>query len=862
MNLNDKYNHIPQDMKKLAQWVGFMRTPILKGGKPDKNADGTPRMSKIPIDVHILTGASTTTVHQWDKFDEAVKIIGKTADVRGIKGTVEGVGFVFRPDKNTGIGICGIDLDHIIDPNTKQLNAAAKEIIDTMDTYTEYSPSGTGVHMYYYGTCHSEWEKKFNGCLGGAASMEMYQEKRYFTVTGNVFGEPKPIAEREQQAAEIYKKYAPSEQTPTGENAIIHENESTVLSAEKINESQTAVLSDVEVLEKASESKQGSRLAALLNGDTSAYGNDQSRADQALCNMLAFWCGGDTKQIDRIFRNSGLMREKWDEKRGNNTYGEITINEAVSKCKEYYNPNWGREKAIEDFKELLQPENTTIRAIPDTEPLHETKRELPELTYDMVKKYKADDIGTAKFFSDMVKGFVCYVPELKLFRIFDGIKWKDDTREALEVGLKLVKFVVAIQALIPPKPPGKPKDWTPEQEEEENINGAYRCEYKGLGNANGRERLLKDIKKFLCKSVYMFDRQPYLFNVGNGTINLLTGKLEPHNPADYISKSANVTYNPQAEFERFNQFIKEITEGSSELAGALQRALGYSMQGKANEECFFVALGETTRNGKGTLFGAVENILGDYGTNISFDTIARTGSKDGSRATPDVARLQAVRFVSCNEPDKGSCFNEALLKQLTGSDVITARPLYGEPITFLPVFKLFVTTNSMPTVADNSVFESNRLKIIPFKHHFSEEEQDKHLKDKLQEENAKSAVLNWLLDGYKAYQTIGLGITEEMKVLTNKYQYENDYIQQYIDDRLILEPNGNCHTQKTTLKAIRSDYERWCSVVGAKALGLKLFKEEMQKHGVEIITYNKQAAVKGSIRVGYDYTGEKNIIPN
>ena len=119
--------------------------------------------------------------------------------------------------------VANCDLDHIIDPNTKQINAAAKEIIDTMDTYTEYSPSGTGVHMYYYGACHSEWEKKFNGCLGGAASMEMYQEKRYFTVTGNVFGELKPIRDREQQAAEIYKKYAPKPQEKTVTNKPVED---------------------------------------------------------------------------------------------------------------------------------------------------------------------------------------------------------------------------------------------------------------------------------------------------------------------------------------------------------------------------------------------------------------------------------------------------------------------------------------------------------------------------------------------------------------------------------------------------------------------------------------------------------------
>lgn len=853
----EKYKNIPVEMKRLPQWVGFIREQRTKDGKAEFNEDGTPRMSKMPVDVHTFSGASSTKASQWARFNEAVNAIGHNASVRGKSGKIEGIGFVFSPQRDTDTGICGIDLDHIIDPNTGEVNAAALEIIQAMDSYTEYSPSGTGVHIYYKGANHPEWKRKIEGALGIGTCLEMYQTARYFTVTGRVFGEPKPIAEREQQATEMQRRYAPKPTSPPLRKNVV---------APKLETFSNNLLSDSEVIDKASKSKSGTKFTALLSGDLSGYNNDQSRADQALCNILAFWCSGDTRQMDRIFRNSGLMRDKWDEKRGANTYGEITLNKAVAKCKEFYDPNYRRTKAVEAFKQMLPPTvSTTIRGIPDTaaQPLpEEMKLELPEFTYETVKRYKADDIGASEFFSDMVKSFACYVPELKLFRIYDGVKWKDDTREALAIGKILIKFVVAVQALIPPKPPGKPRDWTPEQEEEENINGSFRGEYKGFGNANGRERLLKDIKKHLCKSIHYFDKQPYLFNVKNGTLNLLTGQLQPHSPKDYISKSANVKYNPQGKYERFYQFISEVTEGSTELAGALQRALGYSMQGTANEECFFVALGETTRNGKGTLFGAVESLFGDYGTNISFDTIARSGSKDGSRATPDVARLQGVRFVSCNEPDKGSCFNEALVKQLTGGDVVTARPLYGEPITFTPVFKLFITANSMPTVADRSIFESNRLKILPFKHHFSEEEQDKHLKDKLQSEAAKSAILNWLLDGYKAYRLIGLGVTSEMKELTAKYQYDNDYIQQYIDDRLILQPDGDCHTEKTTVKAIRADYEGWCSVVGAKALGLKLFKEEMQKHGVKIITYNKQAAVKGMIKEGYDYTGEKNTIPN
>lgn len=274
--------------------------------------------------------------------------------------------------------------------------------------------------------------------------------------------------------------------------------------------------------------------------------------------------------------------------------------------------------------------------------------------------------------------------------------------------------------------------------------------------------------------------------------------------------------------------------------------LCYARQGKVNEECFFVALGTTTRNGKGTLFDTVKGIFGDYSMQIDFNTIARTGSKDGSRATPDVARLQGVRFVLCNEPDKGSCFNEALIKQLTGNDDITARPLYGETVEFKPVFKIFITANSMPTIADDSIFESNRLKIILFNRHFTEEEQDKTLKDKLRTENAKSAILNWLLAGYSKYRLFGgLGTTDEMKQLVNKYKQENDYIQMYIDERLILYPQGE-RSERTTLKVITEDYKVWCSQMNIqKPLAYRAFKTELERHNVPLVYAYKQWHING-----------------
>ena len=859
------YDNIPAEMKALPQWVCYFRTPKLKkDGSPDYNADGTPRMNKLPVNPRTLKGAKSTEPKHWTNFNTALSAVGKRATVGGQTGTIEGVGFVFAAG-DTEESVCGVDLDHVINTETGELHPAAAELVADFDSYTELSPSGSGLHIYYKGRCHPDWGRKIKDAFGSGTEFEMYQTERFFTVTGNVCGESRKLKSADDTAERYYRRFSGGRCPQTIRTQTILD-ETTLTPASNItldagsNQCTRQIgsaympagarLPDDMVIEKASRSRKGTSFSALMSGDTSAYGGDQSRADQALCNILAFWCGGNPEQIDRIFRQSGLMRDKWDEKRGATTYGERTITEAVNGCGSFYDPQYRQRQAIKEFTDIVPQESTAIKGITaaSTEPLPGKKNKLTNLTYDTVKKHEPDDIGAAELFADMVKDFVCYVAEPKLFRIYDGQRWKDDTPEDLEVGQVLIRFVRAVQALIPSRPEGVPDDWTEKQIAEERINKWYRDMYGSLSHVGKRNHLLSDVKKYLRRSVNDFDKDPYLFNLQNGTFDLVTCSLREHRASDFISKAANATYDPQAKSERFERFVMEITEGSGELAAAMQRALGYSMQGSANEECFFVALGETTRNGKGTLFGAVEDIFGDYGMNISFDTIARSGSKDGSRATPDVARLQGVRFVSCNEPDKGSCFNEALIKQLTGNDPITARPLYGSPVTFKPVFKLFITANSMPAVADSSIFESERLKVIPFKHHFAENEQDKHLKEKFASEAVRSAILNWLIAGYEEYKALGLGITEEMRSITKRFKYDNDYIQQYIDDRLVLLDPTDRRAPFETLKKIRADYNYWCMAIGVKSLGLRLFKEELLKHDVSIIQNHNQAAVRCKIK--------------
>lgn len=483
------------------------------------------------------------------------------------------------------------------------------------------------------------------------------------------------------------------------------------------------------------------------------------------------------------------------------------------------------------------------------------KSRLPDFDYETVKHYKADDIGTAEFFSTLVKDFMCYVPEEKAFYIYNGVIWeKDVVKENLVAGKMLMEFVATVQKLIPPKPVGKPNEWTDEETEQENINGAFRSQYKSLGNANGRERVMKDIKKLLHKPRTAFDRQPKLLNCKNCTYNLITGKKQPHNAADLLTKCVNADYDENAHNERFERFIDEICEGDEERKTALQTALGYSLIGATPEECFFIAYGKSTRNGKGTLFDLVLDTVGDYGLQMDFETIARTGTKDGSRATPDLARLIGVRYVLVNEPQKGTCFNEALVKQLTGSDDINARPLFGAIIQFKPLFTIFITTNNLPAIADDTLFSSDRIRILPFEKHFDKSERNTNLKSELREDNGREAVLKWLIDGYRLYRTNGLTDTKKGNEILRQYRKDNDYVQQFIDECLEILDQSDKHAKTTKFTVIQGIYNDWCKNANIKPLGQKSLREEFEKHNINVDKHNNQFAAK--VKIKYDYAIE------
>lgn len=690
----------------------------------------------------------------WSDFETAVRQSGKYS----------GIGFMFSNSP-----FFGVDLDDMPNDIQDYQNGGAdniiSEFVNTLQSYTEFSQSKTGVHIICKGTL-PEGRRKAKNDSGG---FEMYENGRFFVVTGNYCSEYGYINDCTESVKPLHSKYLGKTAEP------------------KPNKNITVNLNSVDdIVRAACSAKNGSLFKALYSGDFSAY-SSQSEADMAFCNMLAFWCGCDAEKMDAIFRQSGLMRDKWDRKQSGTTYGVITLQKAISGCSQTYNP-----KKQNDYS-ISIGNGKVIQTVDE----------------EKMRAYTFDDMGNAERFVDLFGENVRYCYTEKKWYFYNSMRWSVDN---LGVILRMAdKCVEAMKA--------EAKLYLQADEESGgDMAKAFEKHMKSSRSNKSKKAMLNEIEHHLPILPIQMDRYKMALNTPSGIINLKNGDVKAHNPEYYFTKITSVDCAEAADCPRWLAFLDDIFAGDKDLIRYIQKAVGYSLTGSTAEQCAFFLYG-TGRNGKSTFIDVIRDVFGDYAANIQPETIMVKSSQSNA-INSDIARLKGARLVTSVEPNEGVRLNEGLLKQLTGDDTVTARKLYSEEFEFKPEFKLWMATNHKPIIRGTDTGIWRRIHMIPFDVQIPEDKVDKNLTHKLKAE--MTGIFKWCIDGCLMWQREGLQMPAAVLKSVREYRREMDVISAFIEDKCTLEGT----VQASTLYAA---YVSWADSNNEYCMSNTKFSTEIAK---------------------------------
>ena len=424
---------------------------------------------------------------------------------------------------------------------------------------------------------------------------------------------------------------------------------------------------------------------------------------------------------------------------------------------------------------------------------------------DPAKKsiYSTDDVGNGRLFSD-VFGDVCrYNVTTKEFSIYDGKRWKRD--EGSMIAERLAKRLAKSLYL-----------YAVDQDQH------YRTFVNKLGDRNKRKIMLQDARDFHFISEEDFDRDPYLINLQNGTLNLKTFEFYEHNPDDLLSRIANVVYDPDAVSDDWIAFVNQVMEGDNSKVKYLQTIFGYSLTGMCIQDEFYLLYGSTTRNGKSTMLTAIGHVMGDYAQIMSPDALAQRQRNNPNNE--ELADLRGARFVHIEEPSKHMVLDSALVKNLTGHTPIKTSRKYEHTMIFAPEFKIFIATNYLPTVTDDTLFSSERVKVVSFDRHFEPDEQDRTLITRLKSEPNVSGIFNWMIAGLHDFYDHGTTPPKSIVEASNQYRSQSDKIGNFISECLIEDT-----TDGISGKTAYYYFVLWCKSNGYRCENKKNFFQYLKQ---------------------------------
>ena len=424
------------------------------------------------------------------------------------------------------------------------------------------------------------------------------------------------------------------------------------------------------------------------------------------------------------------------------------------------------------------------------------------------REYPLTDLGNTERLVDAYGDKLRYCWTFNEWFAWTGARWQEDTRgQVYQYAKRTIRAMYAEAATI-------------EDDKQRGALVAHARRSEAAGRLEALVRLARSEPR-IAVTPEDFDRDHWLLNCPNGTVDLRTGELRPHRREDLITKSTAAEYDPTATCLTFEAFLERVLPDAG-VRQFVQRFAGYAATGDTSEQAIVFPFGGGA-NGKSTLLNQLMAALGDYAKQAAPDLLTYSPN---DRHPTELADLAGVRFIASIEVEEGKRLAEALVKQMSGGDRMKARRMRENFFEFQPTHKIFLAANHRPVIRGTDYAIWRRVHLVPFDVTIPPEQQDKQLPAKLHAELA--GILRWIVDGCLAWQRAGLGVPEAVRAATAEYRAEQDVLADFLAECCEFSP-----TARATTKVLYAAYSAWCESNGERVLSKKALSPRLQERGCQ-----------------------------
>jgi putative DNA primase/helicase len=800
------YETIPNELRTIPRWI------LWKAEQRDGKA------TKIPYGVNGKM-IDVTDPASWSSFDTA---LAKSPRYSGL-------GFVFSADDD----LAGIDLDDCIQNNA--IDDWAAEIVATMASYSEVSPSGTGIKIWVHSDITSGVKTR---------QVEIYAARRFFTVTGwHVEGTPTAINTVNGELHDLIARLKPAVKPIPAPTPAAEPTYTTNQPTRKYLERWAQRKIDLAV-ERVGLALDGEKhntrysMARLLGGLVPLGLTNEDYIARALFNANTPKTQAQRSEWKTIVdgirdgARAPLTLPDAPQQPMMDSGGVAccpTHKRALSAAK---NGNGytchARDSSTESGWCHFWWDGDGYHPRQSIDP--ETGEVLESASADVLIDANRSDVGNAECLAAVVGDDLRYCHTRTKWLIWDGSRWAID-----ETGASRRMMVDTIRA---------------RYHAATNIPDAtQRAKFSawciGAENSGKIESALKiaGTRESFATQIDYWDNDPLLAAAIGATIDLRTVVHRGVRRDDHLTMRLGATYNPEATCPRWNQFLIEVFKADVEVISFFQRAIGYCLTGDTREQKMFLLYG-IGANGKSVVLEILSRLMGDFAGNASFETF---DANKRSEASNDLAALRGKRFVTVIETEEGRKLAESRVKSVTGQDAITCRFLYGEYFTYRPTFKIVLAMNHLPVIrgTDNGIWR--RILLIPFTESFTGAREDKTLKETLNGE--LDGILQWALEGLRQWWVRGLDPPQSVIKATEGYRADSDQIGRWMEERCMKSTNLFLPSGKGY-----SDYKKWCEIGGEETVSQNKWSRRMNEMGLDA---SANASQRGWFHIGLRVGGEE-----